>query len=83
MTVNMRSATRRSERARLGGAIVSRVIVSRTGRHPEMLTLRPRAKAVVLVLRWLVAAHLGLLGRSHGLSVLLLALREVIKPGML
>lgn len=43
----------------------------------------PCACLGVLVLRCLVAAHLRLLSRCHGLGVLLLSLGEIVEPGVL
>ena len=45
--------------------------------------LAPGVAIVILVLIRLVAAHLRLLSRRHGLSMLLLPLRQVVEPGVL
>lgn len=48
-----------------------------------MRSLLPISHIAILELRWLVAAHLGLLGGRHGLGVLLLTLGEVVEPRVL
>ena len=52
-------------------------------RGPTMRSLLPISHIAILELRWLVAAHLGLLGGRHGLGVLLLTLGEVVEPRVL